>query len=51
MKKTNTESFAETLGVSLVRGDILYRLQRKVGLIPADGLGVARRGLGPQHRL
>ena len=45
MKKANTESFAETLGVSLVRGDILYRLQRRVGLIPADGLGIVRRAV------
>ena len=45
MKKTNTERFDETLEVSLVRGDILYRLQRKVGLIPADGLGVVRRAV------
>ena len=43
MKKANTETFTEMLGVSLVRGDILYRLQRRVGLIPADGLGIVRR--------
>ena len=28
---------------SLVRGDILFRLQRRVGLVPAEGLGVGRR--------
>ncbi|AMR80605.1 hypothetical protein A2G96_22445 [Cupriavidus nantongensis] len=30
---------------SLVRDDVLYRLQRRIGLIPAEGLGVARRAL------
>lgn len=29
--------------VSLVRGDLLFRLQRKIGLIPEQGLGIARR--------
>jgi len=45
MYKADTGSLAETFGVSLVRGDILYRLQRRVGLIPPDGLGVARRAV------
>lgn len=27
----------------LVRGDLLFRLQRAIGLIPAEGLGVGRR--------
>jgi len=31
--------------VSLVRGDLLFRLQRKVGLIPEHGLGIVRRAL------
>lgn len=31
--------------VSLIRGDLLFRLQRKVGLIPEVGLGIARRAL------
>jgi hypothetical protein len=31
--------------LSLVRGDWPYRLQRKVGLIPAQGLGVGRRAI------
>jgi hypothetical protein len=30
---------------SLVRGDWPFRIQRAVGLIPADGLGVGRRAL------
>jgi len=32
-------------GFSLVRNDLLFRLQRKVGLVPAAGLGVVRRAL------
>ena len=31
--------------LSLVRNDPMYRLQRKVGLIPAEGLGLGRRVL------
>src|SRR5262245_22549102 len=31
--------------LSLVRGDPLLRLQRRIGLVPAHGLGVARRAL------
>jgi hypothetical protein len=34
-----------TWAVSLVRGDLLFRLQRKVGLIPEHGLGILRRAL------
>jgi hypothetical protein len=30
---------------SLVRGDLPFRMQRAVGLIPASGMGVARRSL------
>ena len=33
------------LALSLVRGDALLRLQRSIGLVPAGGLGVARRAL------
>ncbi|MCX7892070.1 MAG: hypothetical protein N2544_06870 [Burkholderiales bacterium] len=33
------------LGLSLVRGDALFRLQRRVGLIPAHGLGLVRRAV------
>ena len=29
-----------TVDFSLVRGDVLYRLQRAIGLIPANGLGL-----------
>jgi hypothetical protein len=35
----------ETFELSLVRGDILYRLQRRIGLIPPDGPGIGRRSL------
>jgi hypothetical protein len=45
MNKLDTGTPAETFGISLVRGDILYRLQRKIGLIPADGPGIGRRAL------
>ena len=31
--------------LSLVRGDALLRLQRRIGLVPADGLGVGRRAI------
>lgn len=31
--------------LSLIRGDALFRLQRAIGLIPAEGLGVVRRAL------
>lgn len=33
------------LGLSLVRGDVLYRAQRAIGLIPERGLGLGRRAL------
>jgi hypothetical protein len=33
------------LGISLVRDDLFFRLQRRIGLIPAEGLGVARRAM------
>ncbi len=35
----------ETLTLSLVRGDALYRAQRAVGLIPAGSLGLGRRAV------
>jgi hypothetical protein len=34
-----------TWGVSLIRGDLLFRFQRKIGLIPEHGLGIVRRAL------
>ena len=42
-KTMNPET--EQWAVSLVRGDLLFRLQRKVGLIPEQGLGIMRRAL------
>jgi hypothetical protein len=45
MSKVDTGTSAETFGVSLIRGDILYRLQRRIGLIPPDGPGIGRRAL------
>lgn len=35
----------EAAGLSLVRGDTLFRIQRAIGLIPANGLGVGRRAV------
>lgn len=35
----------ELTSLSLVRGDALLRAQRAIGLVPRDGLGVARRAL------
>ena len=40
---TNEAPEARTL--SLIRGDALFRLQRKIGLIPGDGLGLVRRAV------
>ena len=34
---------ADEFVLSLVRGDFFYRVQRRVGLIPAEGFGLARR--------
>jgi hypothetical protein len=39
------EATDQELHVSLVRGDAVFRLQRRIGLIPATGLGVGRRAL------
>ena len=38
-------SASDELALSLVRGDPLLELQRRIGLVPRDGLGVARRAL------
>lgn len=37
--------FDLSMDVSLIRGDLLFRLQRRIGLIPKDGLGLVRRAL------
>jgi len=41
----NTTTLGTTVDFSLVRGDLLFRIQRSIGLIPADGLGLVRRAL------
>src|SRR5215510_5531557 len=35
----------QEVSLSLVRGDALFRFQRRIGLIPPEGLGVARRAI------
>lgn len=40
-----TQTQDAALEFSLVRGDALFRAQRALGLIPAHGLGVARRAI------
>ena len=42
---TRSRDEADELALSLVRGDALLRVQRAVGLVPRDGLGVGRRAL------
>jgi hypothetical protein len=39
------ESPGAAAELPLVRGDLLFRLQRRIGLIPAEGLGVGRRAV------
>jgi len=45
MSSETSSNVSDDLAVSLVRGDFLYRIQRRVGLIPADGLGLVRRAV------
>ncbi len=45
MSDTLPEPSSTPWALSLVRGDLLFRLQRKVGLIPEQGLGIMRRAL------
>jgi hypothetical protein len=40
-----TQTQDAALEFSLVRGDALFRVQRALGLIPANGLGVVRRAI------
>ncbi len=35
----------DQLAASLIRGDAAFRLQRRLGLIPREGLGVGRRAV------
>jgi hypothetical protein len=39
------EERIDDLGISLVRGDAVFRLGQRIGLIPPNGLGVGRRAL------
>jgi len=39
------QNLDESLALSLIRDDLLFRLQRRVGLIPGQGLGTARRAV------
>jgi len=45
MSASHTPIDAEAFGVSLIRGDLAYCLQRRCGLIPENGLGILRRAL------
>ena len=40
---SSSQPAAGTVDFSLIRGDPLFRLQRRIGLIPPDGLGLLRR--------
>ena len=42
---SSSQTAAGALEFSLVRGDPLFRLQRRIGLIPPDGLGLLRRAV------
>ena len=42
---TENRATLASLGISVVRDDVAFRLQRRLGLIPANGLGIARRAL------
>lgn len=42
---SSSHSAAGTLDFSLVRGDPLFKLQRRLGLIPPGGLGLLRRAV------
>ena len=45
MAGTVNETHQENFALSLVRDDLLYRLQRRIGLIPTKGSGIARRAV------
>lgn len=45
MHKASHDANDKQWAVSLVRGDLLFRFQRKLGLIPEQGLGIVRRAL------
>jgi hypothetical protein len=43
--ESNATSDLSGADLSLVRNDLSFRLQRRLGLIPADGMGTARRAI------
>ena len=43
MTQATIEDESEARSISLIRGDALFRLQRAIGLIPPNGLGLIRR--------
>lgn len=45
MQPHTPPSDGQAFGLSLIRDDFLFRVQRRVGLIPADGLGIVRRAV------
>jgi len=45
MTGTVNETHQESFALSLVRDDLLFRLQRRIGLIPAKGTGIVRRAV------
>jgi hypothetical protein len=45
MSNERRDDIPDDLAVSLIRGDLLYRLQKRLGLMPRDGLGLARRAM------
>ena len=45
MRNNSHDATDKQWAVSLVRGDLLFRFQRKIGLIPEEGLGIGRRAL------
>ena len=44
-EKIDMDTNAAPWRLSLIRGDMLFRFQRKIGLIPERGLGIVRRAL------
>jgi hypothetical protein len=42
---TGNQTGPESFALSLLRDDLIYRLQRRIGLIPAKGPGILRRAV------
>ena len=45
MSGTSNQTGPGSFALSLVRDDLIYRLQRRIGLIPAEGSGMVRRAV------